>query len=384
MKVALVIERLDPSRGGRETSTAQIAEGLARRGCQVTVLCQQGRWDAPGVAIEALGTRGLTRCARLANFAHDVQLAMAGGRFDVVHATLPIPGVDVYQPRGGTVPAQLVASLRRRSMIGRAIRRLAEPLNLTRRQMGDLESQVMADGRTWRLAVSQMVAEEFTQYYGPSGRQRVVYNAVDVPAVSDEQRADWRQELRFRLGVGQADAVFVTAATNFALKGVQEAIEAFADWAGRSQAGRSARLVVIGRTHVEGWRRLANQLDVGTQVVFVPPTREMFQYYSAADAVLLLSWYDPCSRVILEALRWGLPGITTAYNGASEMLQRGAGIVVQSPRDRRALVDAYERLGDAASRHPFAQACRAIGDWLGMDRHVTELLEVYNEVLSRK
>jgi len=57
MKIALIIERMEPSRGGRETSTAQIAQRLAELGHSVTVLCQQGSWpsDSPGVEVVSLG-----------------------------------------------------------------------------------------------------------------------------------------------------------------------------------------------------------------------------------------------------------------------------------------------------------------------------------------
>ena len=124
MNVALVIERMDCSRGGRETSTAQIAACLARRGVRVTILCQSGSWRAEGVAVCELGRRGLTRRGRLRGFVADVQREIAGGEFDIVHAMLPVPGANVYQLRGGTIPAQRAASRRRRSAVLRCLSRL--------------------------------------------------------------------------------------------------------------------------------------------------------------------------------------------------------------------------------------------------------------------
>jgi len=384
VKVALVIERLDPSGGGRETSTAQMAAGLADRGCEVSVICRQAAWEHDGVNVIAVGKRGVTRLSALRHFITDVQRQLGAGRWDIVHATLPVPGANVYQPRGGTVPAQVAAGRRRRSGVGAALSAAVAPLNRCRTHMGELERQVLADEAVTCLAVSAMVAGEFADYYQRSAGVRVVYNAVAVPDVDDEQRADWRQKLRFMLGVSPDDPVFLTVARNFVLKGVNEAITAFAEWLGRSTSGKNARLVVVGRDNMDGYRRIAGMRQAGRHVVFIPPTDEVFKYYAAADACVLLSWYDPCSRVVLEAARWGIPSVTTSYNGASEVLAGGAGIVVSSPSNRRAVVAAYEDLSDPARRAERAELCRRLDGTLAIGRHVDELMNVYQSICEDK
>ncbi|HAU37397.1 MAG TPA: hypothetical protein DCX07_06725 [Phycisphaerales bacterium] len=379
MRIALVIERFDPSRGGREKSTAQIASRLAARGCEVTVLCQDGR-AMDGVSVRTLGRSGLLRSSRLDAFVRAAQREIAGGQFPVAHAMLPVPGANVYQPRGGTVPAQIAASVRRRGALGGALVTLTEPFNLHRRRMGELERTVMADPQTLCLAVSQMVAREFEEYYGRTANVRVIYNAADVPDPDSPDRADWRQKRRFQLGIGAGDPVFLIVAQNFALKGVLEAIAAFAEFYHAHFGQTNARLVVVGRDLAEGYQRVAGLRDVGQQVVFVPQTDEVFQWYAAADAVVLPTWYDPCSRVILEAVRWGIPAVTTIFNGAAEVLADGAGIVISSPDDRKALVAALNELVDPRRRAERSARCLRAADGLGVDRHVDELLSAYEEV----
>ena len=382
MNIALVIERMDVGRGGRETSTSQIAAELVTRGHAVTILCQSGSWAYPGVTLRALGRRGFWRTTKLANFIADVQRETETG-FDVVHAMLPLPGADVVQLRGGTIPAQRRASRRRRGFLYRLFSPVTEPLNAHRQAMAKLETQVASDPGTRLLPVSDMVAREVADDYDRTEGVRTVYNGVDVPDIPSELRVQWRSTLRQRLGVGDADAVFVTVATNFRLKGVRQAILAFARWVQRS--GANARLVVVGRDPVtaDGYRRLAGAHGLGRRVFFEAPTEEIFQLYSAADACVLLSWYDPCSRVVLEAARWGLPSITTGFNGAAEVLGDSAGIVVETPNDIDAVADAMEQLADPAVRVRAAQACVAMGDRLTMGRHVDQLLDVYDEVKRR-
>ena len=192
MKIALVIERMDTWRGGREKSTAQIAQALAARGQNVTILCQSGSWQPPpdtppnAINVLPLGRGGLSRSTRLRRFAAAVQRAAADYRYDVVHSMLPIPGVHVYQLRSGTVPAQREAALRRRGLLSRELARLFEPLNVHRMAMAQLERQVVDSPRTVLLAVSRMVAGEIEHYYGRTAGVRVIYNAVDVPDVSPD------------------------------------------------------------------------------------------------------------------------------------------------------------------------------------------------------
>jgi len=385
VKVALVIERMDPSRGGRETSTAQIAVEIARRGHEVTVLCRKGSWTTEGVQVRALGARGLGKARRAGNFVSDVRRVAETEPFDIIHATLPVPGANVYQPRGGTVPAQSEASLRRRGAAGRFVSTAVGPFRRLRARMGELERQVVSDPRTLCLAVSQMVADELDRHYRRRDGVRVIYNAVDVPDVDGETRAHWRQELRYRLGVGSADPVFITVArSNFALKGVTETIVAFAEWVHSARSGREARLVIVGGDWTESYQRFAGLRQVGGQVAFIPWTDEVFRWYSAADACVLLSWYDPCSRVVLEAVRWGVPAVTTRYNGASEVLRDGAGVVVDSPKDREGVVAAMNLFADPDRRLRASEACRAVADNLSIERHVDELLEAYGEATRRK
>jgi len=385
MRIALVIERMDCHRGGRETSTAEVAAELLRRGHAVTVLCQQGSWHHEGVDVRALGRRGLSRRATLRAFTADVAREIAGGAFDVVHTMLPLPGADVYQLRGGTVPGQRAASLRRRSGLGAMAARLAGPLNRHREAMAELERDVVADESIALLPVSELVADELAEAYGRRANVHVVPNGVSLPDVSDEQRAEWRRAGRIRLDVGPSDVVFMTVATNFELKGVRQAIRAFARW--RQAVGQAAagRLVVVGRdpVQVDSYQRAATLGRVAGWVHFEPPTDDIFRLYAVADVCVLLSWYDPCSRVVLEATRWKIPSITTAFNGASELLA-GAGHVVATPNDLRGIAEAMVALTDASVRQACQAACEAVADDLSMARHVDRLIEIYESVRRRR
>jgi UDP-glucose:(heptosyl)LPS alpha-1,3-glucosyltransferase len=381
MRVALVIEHMDPKRGGRERSIAELA--LARRRCKVTVLCRTAAWEAPGVDIRPLGDRGGLRIVRLWNFVRDVQRETAAARFDIVHATLPVPGANVYQLRSGTVPAQRAASVRWRRGLGKARVLVGRSANVCRRYLGRLERQLVSRPTVLCLAVSEMVAGELRTHYGRRDGVRVIYNSVSsawsLGAAADRIRVARRGEL----GLGRHDTLFVTLATSFELKGVAETIRAFACWQRRRHAAASrGRLVVIGRHQPGSYRRLAGRLGVADRVTFVPRTDQVRGWYAAADVCVLLSWYDPCSRVVLEATRLGIPSITTRHNGASEAVRHGAGLVVDSPADTDAVADAMTRLADPRQRQLCRAAALRISDTLSTSRHVDQIMAAYQDVIA--
>lgn len=378
LNITLVVERPDLTRGGREVYTVRLAEALARRGHAVTVLCQSTSWQAPeGISLVKLGRRGLGRARRMLNFVSDVQAYVGQHHCHVVHAMLPVPGANVYHPHGGPIPAAIAGSLRRHRAPTRPIASLLKQLNACRRQSAELERRIVEDPQTLCVCVSQLVARQFRRYYGRSDRAPVVFNGVDVPDPAGHERAHDRQRLRFSLGVSCDDPVFLVVATNFALKGVSETILAFSRWYHGSGRQTNPHLLVVGRELTEGYQRFAGLRDVGNRVHFLPPTERIFQMYAAADALVLLTWYDPCSLTVLEAARWGIPSLTTRFNGAAEAFTEGGCLVVDSPRDRRLIIAALDELADPQHRRPHAERCLALADTLSLERHVDRLLEVY-------
>ena len=408
MNIALVIERLEVGRGGRERSVAEIAAALAGRGHAVTVICQRGQRPPAGVELLEMGSRGLGRAAQLRNFAVAVERAVRRHRCDVVHATLPIPAANVYQPRGGTAPGRLAARRQLLAPARRLASRLAGPLNLARRAYADLERQVLADHRIACLCVSGVVAEELAVYYGRRENVRVVYSGVDVPDASAQQRQAWRRQWRQRWGASDAETLLLCPAHNFAVKGVAPLIEALARGTGVSPRSTGVSsvcitgvppvdcrlgLVVVGNDVAWPYRRLARRLGVGSRVTFEKGVDDIFPLYSAADAVALLSWQDACSRVVLEAMRWGVPSLTTRQNGAHELLVGNVvthdvtaapapgGLVVESPDDA-AVPAALAELCDPARRAALAEGCRQRSALASMKRQVDELCRAYELVAA--
>ncbi|NQU75331.1 MAG: glycosyltransferase family 4 protein [Planctomycetes bacterium] len=380
MRIAIIIERFRPARGGRERSTGEIARRLIQQGCHVDVVCAEGDQPGDGVNVVTLRQRAWGRTARLKGFVRAAIRHSSEASYDVTHAMLPIPGADIYQLRGGTADGLREAHLRMFTGTRLAVRTLTWPANRLRACLGRLEKHVLGDRRTLCLPVSRMVADEIERFYGRTENVRTIFNAVSAPQVSPETRATWRAKIRAEWSAGDEDFIMVCPAMNFRLKGVAETIHAFADFSRRHL--RPSRLIVLGDDSRTACMRAARNCGVAGKIRFCRAVDDIGPIYAAADAVVLLSWYDPCSRVVLEATAFGVPSVTTEFNGAAEVLTGGGGFVVPSPADVTAVSTAFSRLAEPAVRAQCSEACRLAAGQVGIARHVDELMAIYNEVAA--
>src|SRR5204862_7175129 len=89
---------------------------------------------------------------------------------------------------------------------------------------------------------------------------------------------------------------------------------------------RNVKLLVVGQGRPPA--------SVPDDVIFAGPMRDVENAYAAADLFVFLPIYEPSANVVVEALAAGLPIVTSAQNGASELIQEGVnGSVVQSAAD---------------------------------------------------
>lgn len=226
----------------------------------------------------------------------------------------------------------------------------------------------------WVLANSNFVREQIvSRFRFPAGRTEVIHNGVDLERWSPE--ADpW---LRARLGLSAETALGLFVGTGWERKGLGEACDALAAWSAKS--GRPTHLAVAGRGPGRKYR--------GPNVTFFGTIghAELQRFYRGADFLLLPTWYDPFANVTLEALASGLPVITTRANGAAEILDEGIdGAVVESPRDRGAMVEKIGLFADAAKREEVRGACRRKAEQYGLADHVGKVIQLCMKVAALK
>ncbi len=386
MKVALVVEWLDAWRGGAETSTLQFLHHLMESGVEVHVFTRSRPSPTPGLSVQSINGASMSRTRQSVTFTHRVERQLQAGSFDVIHAISPCRVADIYQPRGGTVAETVERNLALiASAPARHLKRYANRLNFKQRHLLTLERRIMGGGdKPLVVAISEYVQRQLTRHYAlPAERIRRIYNGVNPDEANDRERAEDRSTIREEFGIAASDCLVLLIAHNFRLKGVQRWMEALSLLASRGVTG--IRSLVIGKGDSERWHRLASRLRIADRLTFTGPSERVTAFRHAADVLVHPTYYDPCSRVVLEAMATGLPCVTTRWDGAAEMIRDGEnGFVLDDPGDVEAIADRVMRLRDAGLRHRLGQAAGGVRSEISMARHTAEMLALYDEVCGGK
>ena len=115
--------------------------------------------------------------------------------------------------------------------------------------------------------------------------------------------------------------------------------------------------------------------------------RDSHEAVSVVDAAVLPTYYDPCSRFILEALAQAKPVITTRFNGASErIIDNRHGHIIEDPRDIEALARALRRLAEPQNAQNAAEAIIKdnLAEEISIAKHAETMVKLYNRIMADK
>ena len=354
VNVALVILHADPARGGAERYTRDLAAGLAERGHAVSLLATTFADVPAGVTTIAIDGAGTTRVRRYQRFLAGVDAAAVG--FDVVHAMLPVRRCDVYHPHAGVAAAALAAA----GWAGRLNRRRVRFATVERQLLTGPNPPVV-------LCLSGLIRAAVQRHYPalPDARLVTLFNGTDLARFAPAgPRADF----------GVDGPVGLMVAQDFARKGLREAIRALRDVPGW-------HLIVAGRDDPAPYHALADELGVAPRLHFAGPVADPAPFYRAADFFILPTKHDPCSLVVLEALAMGVPVISTARNGACEVMRDGVhGRVIADPADAAALAEAVRSVLPVDNRQRMSAACLALRAALSQEHHMDAMERAYRTI----
>jgi UDP-glucose:(heptosyl)LPS alpha-1,3-glucosyltransferase len=383
MKIALVILHADPRRGGAERYTIDVAAALAERGHDVTLLARSFHEVPARVRAVELRSNALTRLGQYNRLLDRLDEHLAGGNaYDVVHAMLPVRGCDVYHPHAGVAAEAVVSGhMKHGGRIARRAAAVANRLNRKRNRFAEVERALLSGERPpLVLCLSDYVKEAVKRHYAlPEERLFRLFNGIDLSRFDPAAHPEARGAVRRRFNLGEERLIALMIAQDFERKGLGEAIEAVA-----RVNDPNLVLVVVGRDAAGSYRRLARELGVGERVIFAGPTGDPVSFYAAADVFVLPTRHDPCSLVVLEALAMGLPVISTAQNGACEIMADGReGFVVARADDIGGLAEGLRAMAEPARRRAMGEAALALRPQLSQENHVERLLVAYGVAAQR-
>ncbi len=144
-------------------------------------------------------------------------------------------------------------------------------------------------------------------------------------------------------------------------------------------------LAIVGGRKTSRYERAVRKLGIQKHIRFAGAVDDPTPFYAAADVYVQPTWYDPCSLVVLEAMACGLPVVTTRFNGAGELIERGrTGDVLQDPGDEVELAVAISKWTPKEARAAASIAAREQMLAHTIDHNIEAVVAVYNEIVRAR
>ena len=355
--------------GGVEAYLKGLAEGLQSGGHRV-VLLGTGEWPA-----EQWQGGEIIRCSgkTLGSYASDVAFHRRAGLipFDLILSVEKVPGCDLYRTDEG-IHASWLAE-RSRHMGSWA--RIFQHLNPKHREKLRLDREIFSPGITRRvISLSEKISGEIVSRYGyPATRISMIRNGVALRTLPTREE---REEARRELGIAPEARIALFVGTGWERKGLRFAIRAI-----EKLNDPKLNLLVVGRGPQKRYAAPA--------VRFYGAVMDMAKVYAAADLFLFPTLFDPFPLASLEALRAGLPVITTAANGVSEVMTHGEhGEIIAEASDTPTFAAAVFKwlaiLGDPERSVKTRSQCAALAAEFTLERNLRETLSVIHGVVDEK
>jgi UDP-glucose:(heptosyl)LPS alpha-1,3-glucosyltransferase len=368
MRIALVTRRFDPAGGGTERDLMVTAQCLRDAGHAITIYADEMRGEAGEWLGRVLTVMPSSRALGLMRFGLTAARRARDDGADLVLSFARIADADVLRSGGSAHSSYVHAARQWRSAMGGIAMRLS-PYH--RAQMA-LERRGYTSLRLKKaIAVSELVRRDLIKEFAiDSAKVVTLYNGVDLdrfrPRTSDEQQ----QAVRNELAIPATAPTVIFVGNGFARKGLGNLIRAW------PAVGTESYLVVAGADRTRAsYERLAQRLGVDGRVRFVGTHGAIERLFEAVDALALPSLFEPFGNVVMEAMAAGLPVMTSAACGVTELVpEEMRAFVVENPMNADEIASRMRSLIEA--RRGLAEVARAAAEKWTWERYGKELLGI--------
>jgi UDP-glucose:(heptosyl)LPS alpha-1,3-glucosyltransferase len=356
MRVAIIKSNYTPYGGGEKYATRMI-RAFSERNVEVDVLtAESGGWGQTSLdaRLVSLKQTKYNNLLRLLTFNASVERYLRKEKYDCIFG-MDRTSCQTHMRAGGGVHAAWIS---RRCEESSRLRCISFTVNPFHRASIEMERKAfLSAGLRKIFCNSHLVKDEIANYYpGASGKVTVVHNGIEWGEFSMAfSEAEAMEDTILRgLGLDSGRYYFLFVGSGYKRKGLNKAIGAL------KLLPDYVDLMVVGKDKNEkAYRTLAEKSGLRGRVHFFGPQRNVIPFLQSADAFILPTLYDPFSNASLEALAMGLYLVTSSANGCCEVIDEGAGCIIQDLQDTASVAEAMKTaLKDHFSRDRIRESVR--------------------------
>ena len=290
--------------------------------------------------------------------------------------------MTAYQSHGGVHRFSTARKVyAERNMLLRMIKRLLVAFSVKDKVRHCIESAPFRlNPRPKIIAISRMVREDMASFYHIDKEEiELIYNGIDTAKHNIRVREPLRRSIRQCLGIKKNDIAFLFISYDLKKKGVMPLIEASAQL--RKSNVTNFKVLVVGEHAKHPVLRKVSKLDLEDTMFFLGPTTTPEEYYANCDVLVLPTFYDACSLVVLEAMSCGLPAVTTVYNGAAGIITNGRdGYVISHPPVAIELAEVMKALMSQNRLKEMSRQASLTGIRYSLEKNHQEMMMVFSKL----
>ncbi len=340
MKLAFLLYKFFPY-GGMQRDFLRFAQESHKRGHSIRVYCINWQGNIPEeIELRRVAVKAWSNHRRNEKYYHWVQKDLAQDPVDGVIGFNKMPGLDVYYAADS---CYMDKSMNERGSLYRMGSRFKHFQSYENAVFGPVST-------TEILLISETEKKKFKKHYQTDETRLHML----PPGISADRRAppnseDIRLKTRQHWQLSDEDILLLFIGSGFIKKGLHRAIRAIASLE-EGQRKRS-RLMVVGQDKEKRYKRLASELGVEENILFLGGRDDVSALLLAADLLIHPALDEAAGIVLLEAVVAGLPVIVTDVCGyAHHIADADAGEVLASPFSQRQLDEALARAFNAELR----------------------------------
>ena len=242
-------------------------------------------------------------------------------------------------------------------------------------------TSIFADSSPLERTISQWVKQKCKTY--------LVYHGIEIPNI--KEKASLREELDFDADVPiitQVASLMQWKGHKYLINAVPKVIKYFP----------TAKFIIIGdapfdsvshrsyasfESYKESLKQLVKNLGIESSIEFMGYRENFLEIIGASDIVVHPSVYEPLAFVVIEALGYGKPVITTNAGGIKEIIENGVDGILIPPKNSGAIAEAIINLlkNPALCEKLGVRARKKVEKIFRVEREISELEDIWQSVL---